>query len=170
MKQREGPLELNKNLGKTMVVQNTGGRGPGQPGFYCESCNRTYKDTVGYLDHINSRAREFDAFKLGVTLIISLDLRTLGQSTKVERSTLAQVQARIAYLREKTKEAASAKAYDFDKRLEEVRQKERQQREQKKADRRAEKEKFRTEIAQDTNENTEMTMIMGFGGFGTSKK
>ena len=57
MKQRDAPLELEKNLNKTMVVQNPGGRGPGQPGFYCETCNRTYKDSVGYLDHINSRAR-----------------------------------------------------------------------------------------------------------------
>ena len=58
MKQREGPLDLEKNLGKTMVVQNTSGRGPGVPGFYCETCNRTYKDSVGYLDHINGRARK----------------------------------------------------------------------------------------------------------------
>lgn len=58
MKQREGPLELDKNLGKTMVVQNTSGRGPGVPGFYCETCNRTYKDSIGYLDHINGRARK----------------------------------------------------------------------------------------------------------------
>jgi len=57
MKRREGSLELDKNLNKTMVVQNPGGRGPGQPGFYCEACNRTYKDSVGYLDHINSKAR-----------------------------------------------------------------------------------------------------------------
>jgi U4/U6.U5 tri-snRNP component SNU23 len=57
MKQREGSLELDKNLNKTMVVTNPGGRGPGQPGFHCEACNRTYKDSVGYLDHINSRAR-----------------------------------------------------------------------------------------------------------------
>lgn len=57
MKQRDAPLELDKNLGKTMVVQNPGGKGPGQPGFSCETCNRTYKDSVGYLDHINSRAR-----------------------------------------------------------------------------------------------------------------
>ena len=57
MKQREGPLELEKNLGKTMVVQNTSGRGPGVPGFYCEVCNRTYKDSTGYLDHINGRGR-----------------------------------------------------------------------------------------------------------------
>lgn len=57
MKRREGSLDLDKNLGKTMVVQNTSGRGPGVPGFYCETCNRTYKDSTGYLDHINGRAR-----------------------------------------------------------------------------------------------------------------
>ena len=57
MKRREGSLELEKNLNKTIVVQNSGTRGPGVPGFYCETCNRTYKDSVGYLDHINGRAR-----------------------------------------------------------------------------------------------------------------
>jgi U4/U6.U5 tri-snRNP component SNU23 len=59
MKRREGSLELEKNLGKTMVVQNASGRGPGVPGFYCEVCNRTYKDSTGYLDHINGRGRTF---------------------------------------------------------------------------------------------------------------
>lgn len=97
-------------------------------------------------------------------------MRALGQTTKIERSTLAQVQARIAYLREKTKEVASAKAYDFDKRLEEVKQKERQMREQKKATKKAEKEKARIAIMQDSKEDAEMTFIMGFGGFGSSKK
>ncbi len=98
------------------------------------------------------------------------DLRALGQTTKIERSTLAQVQARIAYLREKTKEATSAKAYDFDKRLEEVRQKERQLREQKKAEKRAEKDKARLEVIKITNDDVEMAAVMGFGGFGSSKK
>ncbi|KXN90726.1 Zinc finger matrin-type protein 2 [Leucoagaricus sp. SymC.cos] len=104
MKAREAPLELDKNLGKTMVIQNPGGRGPGQPGFYCEACNRTYKDSVGYLDHINSRVY----------------LRALGQSTKKERSTVEQVHTRIVMLCEKTKEVSSAKAFDFDKRLAEI--------------------------------------------------
>lgn len=58
MQARDAPLELDKNLNKTMVVQNSSGRGPGQPGFYCETCSRTYKDTIGYLDHLNSRARK----------------------------------------------------------------------------------------------------------------
>jgi U4/U6.U5 tri-snRNP component SNU23 len=155
MKQRDAPLELDKNLNKTMVVQNPGGRGPGQPGFYCEACNRTYKDSVGYLDHINSRAH----------------LRVLGQTTKIERSTLAQVQARIAHLREKTKEAASAKAFDFDQRLAEVKEKEQTLREQRKTEKKAAKEKARLALINDSeNADSEMATLMGFGGFGSTKK
>ena len=56
---REGQLELNKNEGKTMIVTNATGRGPGQPGYYCELCHRTYKDSIGYLNHINGRSRQF---------------------------------------------------------------------------------------------------------------
>ncbi|KAJ7780502.1 hypothetical protein DFH07DRAFT_909919 [Mycena maculata] len=155
MKQREAPLELDKNLNKTMVVQNPGGKGPGQPGFHCETCNRTYKDSVGYLDHINSRAH----------------LRALGQTTKLERSTLGQVRRRIALLREKTKDVTSAKAYDFDQRLAEVKAKELALRGEKKAAKKAEKEKFRLEVIKDAGgEDDEMARMMGFGGFGTTKK
>ena len=57
MQAREAPLELDRNLNKTMVVATT--RGKGQPGFFCDVCNRTYKDSVGYLDHLNSRGREY---------------------------------------------------------------------------------------------------------------
>ncbi|EKM80663.1 hypothetical protein AGABI1DRAFT_98801 [Agaricus bisporus var. burnettii JB137-S8] len=156
MKARDAPLELDKNLGKTMVVQNPGGRGPGQPGFYCESCNRTYKDSVGYLDHINSRAH----------------LRALGQSTKIERSTVEQVRARIAMLRERTKEASNAKAFDFDKRLAEIKSRELALRQEKKEQKKAEKEKARLELMKDltSNADDEMAKMMGFGGFGSSKK
>ncbi|KXN91011.1 Zinc finger matrin-type protein 2 [Leucoagaricus sp. SymC.cos] len=156
MKAREAPLELDKNLGKTMVVQNPGGRGPGQPGFYCEACNRTYKDSVGYLDHINSRAH----------------LRALGQSTKIERSTVEQVRARIAMLREKTKEASSAKAFDFDKRLAGIKAREQALRQEKKDQKKAEKEKARLELMKNLapEPDDEMTKLMGFGGFGSSKK
>ncbi|KAF8637956.1 hypothetical protein AX16_010589 [Volvariella volvacea WC 439] len=154
MKAREAPLELDKNLGKTMVVQNPTGRGPGQPGFYCETCNRTYKDSAGYLDHINSRAH----------------LRAIGQTTKLERSTLEQVRARIALLREKTKEATKAKEYDFDKRLTEIREKEKALREEKKAQKKAEKDKIRLELVQGLEQNDEMAQLMGFSGFGSSKK
>jgi hypothetical protein len=102
---------------------------------------------------------------------ILADLRALGQTTKIERSTLAQVQARIAYLREKTKEAASAKAFDFNQRLAEVKEKEQALREQKKTEKKAAKEKARLALINDTeNPDSEMTILMGFGGFGSSKK
>jgi len=156
MKRREGSLELDKNLNKTMVVQNPGGRGPGQPGFYCEACNRTYKDSVGYLDHINSKAH----------------LRVIGQTTRLERSTLEQVRARIAYLREKTKEASNAKSFDFDQRLAEVKAKEAALRAERKAQKKAEKDKARIELVKDSvmDGEDEMAKMMGFGGFGSTKK
>lgn len=102
---------------------------------------------------------------------ILADLRALGQTTKLERSTLEQVRARIALLRERTKDATSAKAYDFDKRLAEVKAKELANREAKKAARKAEKEKIRLELINDAGgEDDEMAKMMGFGGFGSTKK
>ncbi|KAH7911971.1 hypothetical protein BJ138DRAFT_849176 [Hygrophoropsis aurantiaca] len=156
MKRREGSLELDKNLNKTMVVQNPGGKGPGQPGFFCETCNRTYKDSVGYLDHINSRAH----------------LRKLGQTTRVERSSLEQVRARIAFLREKTKEASNAKSFDFDQRLADIKAKEEAHRAEKKAQKQAEKEQARLALVNDSTPDgdSEMAKLMGFGGFGSTKK
>jgi len=157
MKQREGSLELDKNLGKTMIVQNPGGRGAGQPGFYCEVCNRTHKDSTGYLDHINSRQH----------------LRRLGQTTRIERSTVEQVRARIAFLRDQTKEASDAKTFDFDKRLAEVKAKEDALREEKKKAKKAAKEATRVELVKDAvaqAEEDDMMAKMGFAGFGSSKK
>jgi U4/U6.U5 tri-snRNP component SNU23 len=97
----------------------------------------------------------------------------MGQTTRVERSTLEQVRARIAFLREKTKEASNAKAFDFDKRLAEVKAKEDALREEKKAQKKAAKEKARVELVRDSAtmaEDDAMAQVMGFGGFGSSKK
>ena len=175
MKRREGSLDLDKNLGKTMVVQNSGTRGPGVPGFYCETCNRTYKDSTGYLDHINGRARTFSPHdnRSFVWLTEYPDLRALGQTTRIERSTVEQVRARIAYLREKTKEASNAKSFDFEKRLAEVREREAAMRAEKKAAKKAQRERARMELVKDveqTQDENDMMQMMGFSGFGTSKK
>jgi U4/U6.U5 tri-snRNP component SNU23 len=104
-------------------------------------------------------------------ILLFLDLRALGQTTKLERSTLEQVRARIALLRERTKEATSAKAYDFDKRLADLKAREVAIRAEKKAAKQAEKEKFRLELVKDTaGGDDEMARMMGFGGFGSTKK
>ncbi|EJU04062.1 hypothetical protein DACRYDRAFT_48200 [Dacryopinax primogenitus] len=158
MKAREEDLELEKNLNKTIVVHSAGGRGPGQPGFYCEVCTRNFKDTAGYLDHINSRAH----------------LRKLGQTTTVERSTVEQVRARIALLREKTKEAAEVKAYDFEKRLQQIRNKELEERQAKRRKVKEEKQAIKAvkqeQEQQATEANPDMLDMMGFAGFGGSKR
>ena len=100
-----------------------------------------------------------------------VDLRKLGQTTRIERSTLAQVRARIAYLREKTKEASSAKAFDFDKRIAEVKAKEAARRVEKKALKKAQKEEIRMALVKESAmEVDEMSKLMGFGGFGSTKK
>ena len=156
MKQREAPLELDKNLNKMVIVQNNSNKrqGAGQPGFYCEVCDRNSKDSAGYLDHLNPRSH----------------LRRLGQTTRLERSTVEQVRERIAMLREKTKEASSAKAYDFDQRMRDIRNKEQSLRDERKAEKQRVKDAARAELITDTKGVDEMAALMGFGGFGSTKK
>lgn len=84
---------------------------------------------------------------------------------------MEQVRARIALLRERTKDASSAKAYDFDQRLSEIKSHEAAARAEKKAQKKAEKDQARLQVVKETTkEDVEMAEMMGFGGFGTSKK
>ena len=114
-----------------------------------------------------------ESVELTGTMASAADLRALGQTTRIERSTVQQLRSRIAYLREKTKEASNAKAFDFEQRLAEIRDKELAARAEKKAQKKAERDKARLELAQDTTMNQDgdsMMSMMGFSGFGTSKK
>lgn len=74
-------------------------------------------------------------------------------------------------LREKTKEAANAKAFDFDKRLQEVRDAEEAVRDAKKAEKKAAREARLIDAVKDLDPEADaMVQMMGFGGFGSSKK
>lgn len=75
-------------------------------------------------------------------------------------------------MREKTREASKAKSFDFEQRLAEVKAKEAALRAEKKAAKKAIKEKARVELAQDVvmGEPDDMAAMMGFSGFGSSKK
>ena len=91
-------------------------------------------------------------------------MRALGQTTRIERSTVEQVRARIAYLREKTKEASNAKSYDFEKRLAEVREREAALREEKKAAKKALRERAGTSPPASIDEASNSRQILdGFG-------
>lgn len=145
------------------------------------------KDSIAYLSHINSRSRAsssalcepFRSFRRADTprpfapAPRRADLRRLGQTTQAARSTLDEVRAKIASLRAATAEASASKQYDFDARLKEVaraeevrRAEEKQRRVEKKAEKRDEREKAR----KGEQVGGELAEMMGFGGFGTSKK
>lgn len=90
---------------------------------------------------------------------------------------MEQVRAKIASLRAQTREASQAKAFDFDKRLAEIRDKELAARTEKKAAKKAERERARLELAQDVaamqvdgDQAHDMMNMMGFSGFGSTKK
>lgn len=76
-------LKLDVTLGKTQVVET--GSSNRQPGFYCEACDCTLKDSVSYVDHINGKKHQINA---GVVL-------------KVERSSLEQVKRKLEEMKQK---------------------------------------------------------------------
>ncbi|WVR03680.1 hypothetical protein IAU60_000675 [Kwoniella sp. DSM 27419] len=199
---RKDDLDLTKNLNKTMLVQTTTtGKGPRGAGFYCEMCNRTFKDTLSYLDHVNGRGH----------------LRMLGQTTQVARSTLTQVREKIASLRAQSAAAVTAKNFDFAARLKAIREAESDEKDRRKEERKRKKEKRKhdeemrrmgvfesaetepaksapqeeenkvkrrkmekdarrseraaeAEVDRAVKERDDMAAMMGFGGFGSSKK
>ncbi|KAL7420107.1 U4/U6.U5 snRNP associated protein [Cryptotrichosporon argae] len=186
MQQRTENIDLNAGVGKTTLVQTTAGSGARAGGFYCEVCNRTFKDSLSYLDHINGR----------------FHLRALGQTTNVARSTLSQVRAKIAALREQSRTRVEAKDFDFRKRIDEVKAKEAAERERRREERRRKKTERRGERAgagagatarrredesdgeragkrrkaedgaqaADAAGDDAMAAMMGFGGFASKRK
>lgn len=108
------------------------------------------------------------------------DLRQLGQKTQVARSTLDQVRAKIASLREATQQQTSSKQYDCNQRLKEIQAAEEVDREAKRLKKLNECEsKLKAKPAErvyhaavtSTGEATkvegeedEMTKLMGFSG------
>ncbi|KAJ3133276.1 hypothetical protein HK100_004537 [Physocladia obscura] len=150
LKQREGAIDFEAKINKTVVVQS--GSADHQPGFFCSICNILCKDNINYLDHLNGVKHQ----------------RNLGQSMKVERSTADQVKARIEALTKKRKDpepelnlAARVKlAVDTEEAA-------------KKAKKEEKKRKKEAKIAAtdaDSVVDPDMTAMMGFGGFGSSKK
>lgn len=126
----------------------------------------------------------------------TLDLRRIGQTTKVVKSTLNDVRNKIAELRAKTAASAESKKYDFDARIKEIQAMEIETRKKEKEDRKAKKAEAKKVVAgggvkaeadgaptkgkkgaagpkADVGEvqaDEEMMKMMGFGNFGASTK
>ncbi|XVE89575.1 hypothetical protein DITRI_Ditri20bG0007000 [Diplodiscus trichospermus] len=150
LKHRDYEVDLESRLGKTQVVTPVAPLSQ-QAGYYCSVCECVVKDSANYLDHINGKKHQ----------------RALGMSMRVERASLKQVQERFEQLK-KRKAPGSFSEQDLDERIikqqEEEEERKRQRRERK-------KEKKKEKAAEEEPEvDPDVAAMMGFGGFGSSKK
>ncbi|KAK9766102.1 U4/U6.U5 snRNP associated protein [Basidiobolus ranarum] len=149
---REDKVNFDSGVGKIKVVQAVAGVASKQPGFYCEVCDCVVKDSANYLDHINGRKHQSN----------------LGMSMKVERSSLDQIKAKLASLKKKDEKP---KEYNFEERVEAARKQEEESKQRKREKKKEKKREIETQQAAELGEmDPEMAAMMGFGGFGTSKK
>lgn len=170
---RRERLNLEENLNKTTLVPagaGIGKRGKGA-GFYCEHCDLTFKDSLQWVDHLNSKQH----------------LHATGQAAEVERATLEQVLQRLQWLRSRKKQQETGEEIDLETRLADRAREEEQERVERREARKAkrmekktleiEQEKYAGGYAVTANVDKEdqdavaMARMMGFaGGFGTTKK
>lgn len=154
LKHREFEVDLESRLGRTQVVTPVAPLNQ-QAGYFCNVCDCVVKDSANYLDHINGKKHQ----------------RALGMSMRVERATLSQVQDRFESMKRKRDEAHGFTVEDLDTRIQQQIEEEeasrRERRERKKEKKKEKVEPFDTDA---TEMDPEMASLMGFGGFGTSKK
>jgi U4/U6.U5 tri-snRNP component SNU23 len=102
-----------------------------------------------------------------LTELPSTDLRQLGQTTQVARSTLEQVRARLEYWQEEIKQRSktTTRQYDFEARVAEIAAQQKLEKQQRRAKRREAKQ-----VKQESVQDQDAMAMMGFGNFGSSKK
>lgn len=153
LQHRDYEVDLESRLGKTQIVTQVAPLSQ-QAGYYCNVCECVVKDSANYLDHINGKKHQ----------------RALGMSMRVKRSTLSEVQERFELLKRKADEQPLTEE-EFDSRLLAQQEAEEQQKRQKK-EARKEKKKAQTapSAAGDEEMDPELAALMGFGGFGSTKR
>lgn len=154
--QRDYKKELESRVGTKSIVNLDTGEGLG---FMCKETGVVLRDSMAYLDHINGKKQQ----------------KALGLSMRVERSTVDQVKARFDAHKRKKEDATEH--LDFNKRVamaeendEEIRRQRAERKKAKKEAKKEEKEGAGSEFEDMMGMDPEMAAMMGFAGFGGSKK
>ena len=162
LKHREGGFGFEKSSGTCKVLTEPEVQKKAT-GWYCDVCECLLRDSASYLDHINGKKHQ----------------RKLGYSMRVERVGVDAVRERFC---EQTEKRAATKALverhktldvgeEYERRLaarDEDEQAEKAARREAKRQRR--EEQAAADQEEDPNFDAEMNAMMGFGGFGGSKK
>lgn len=145
-------LNFNTDLNKRQVIASNVVSTRGKSfGFYCEVCDLTFKDNLKYVDHLNSKPHLIRSGELNKEVDVSLD----------------EVKQRYEMLVKKVDEMLNeSEKYDIKKRIAK-RQAFEEELKQKKLSKKNSKKKQETV---DDSQDDEMTKLMGFGGFGSTKK
>ncbi len=145
-------LNFNTDLNKRQVIASNVVSTRGKSfGFYCEVCDLTFKDNLKYVDHLNSKPHLIRSGELNKEVDVSLD----------------EVKQRYEMLVKKVDEMMNeSEKYDIKKRIAK-RQAFEEELKQKKL---AKKNSRKKQETVDDSQDDEMTKLMGFGGFGTTKK
>ncbi|PRW61183.1 zinc finger matrin-type 2-like [Chlorella sorokiniana] len=153
LKARDYQIDLAAKLNKTQMVSVAMPLSQ-QAGYYCNVCDCVLRDSQSYLDHINGKWHN----------------RALGMSMRVEKSTAEQVRQRLEEAK-KRKEGGSSSVADFaPDGFEQLAQKEAAKEEERRSGKRRRGGSDGEDNDEEEDVDPEMAALMGFGGFGTSKK